>query len=137
MARVHTKNTVITVDSTDLSAYCTGSEFTKNTETHETTPYGVDAKRYDPGLNDATFSMEFNYDSTASTGPRAKLNAIYAGNAAVTIARQTEGAGSGLPQDSFSAILTSYVESNPVGGYVEASAEWQVTGDVDITAQSA
>ena len=136
MALVHGKNTVITVDSTDLSQYTNESEFTKETDTHEVTAYGDDAKNYNPGLNDAQFSMGGHYDSTASTGPRAKLNAVYAGNAAVTIERRPEGTGAGLPQDAFSAILTSYVETDPVGDMVTWSAEWQVSGDVDTTAQS-
>jgi hypothetical protein len=64
------------------------------------------------------------------------MNSIYAGNAAVTILRQPEGTGTGLPQDSFSAILTSYVETNPVEEKISFSADFQVTGDVTTTAQA-
>lgn len=136
MAAVHSKNTVITVDSTDLSAYTTDSTFPKTTDTHDLTTYGNDSKVYGAGLNDATFTMSGVYDSTASTGPRAKLNTIYAGNAAVEIVRRIEGTGSGLPEDTFNAILTKYEETDPVADYVMWSAEWQVSGDVDTTAQS-
>jgi hypothetical protein len=138
VAFIHSKATVITVDANDLSNYVTSSsELNKTTDTHETTAYGLDDKRYAPGLNDATFSMEGTYDSTASTGPRAVLNGIYAGNVAVEIVRQPEGVGASLPQDVFDAILTSYVETAPVGDMVSWSAEFQVTGGVDTTAQSA
>lgn len=136
MALIHGKNTVVTVDSTDLSALTNSSEFTKTTDTHETTHYGDDAKEYSPGLNDSSFSMEGTYDDTASTGPRAKFNTIYAGNVAVAIIRQPEGAGTGLAQDSFSAIMTSYAETDPVGDMITWSAEFQVSGDVTITAQA-
>lgn len=136
MSLIHGKKTVFTVDGTDLSAYTNTSEFGKTTDTHDTSAYGDDAKEYSPGLNDATFTCGGHYDSTASTGPRAKLNSVYAGNAAVALLRQPEGAGGGLPQDSFNAILTSYVETNPVGDYIMWSADFQVTGDVDTTAQT-
>lgn len=137
MAFVHSKNTVITVASVDLSAYVTqSSELTKTTETHEVTAYGDSAKEYAPGLNDATFSMEGTYDGTAVSGPRAKLNSIYAGNAAVTISRRPEGTGSGKPEDEFQAILTSYVETAPVNDMISWSAEFQITGAVDSTPQT-
>lgn len=137
MAFIHSKNTIITVGGADLSAYVTASsELAKTTETHEVTAYGDSAKEYAPGLNDATFSMEGTYDSTSSTGPRAKLNSIYAGNVAVTISRKPEGTGSGKAEDEFSAILTSYVETAPVNDMISWSAEFQVTGAVDTTAQT-
>lgn len=137
MAFVHSKNTVVTVDSTDMSAYITSSsELGKSTETHKVTAYGADSHAYTPGLNDGTFSMEGTYDSTATTGPRAKLNTIYAGNAAVTIVIQPEGTGSTLPQDSFSAILTDLTFTMPVADMIAFKTDWQITGDVDITAQT-
>jgi hypothetical protein len=136
MSRKHGKDTVVKVNSNDLSQYTSESEFSKTTDTHDTTHYGDDAHEFDPGLNNATFTMGGTYDSTASTGPRAALNTVYAGNAAVPIIRQTEGAGSGKPQDSFSAILTNYTETNPVADMVKWKADWQVTGDVDIAAQA-
>lgn len=137
MALIHGKNTFISVDGDDFSAYTNSSEFSKSTDTHETTAYGDDAKEHSPGLNDATFSMEGHYDSTASTGPRAALNAVYAGNVAVEIIRRPEGTGSSLPEDTFNAVLTTYAETSPVGDMVTWSAEWQVTGDVDPSPQSA
>jgi hypothetical protein len=76
------------------------------------------------------------YDSTAATGPRAVFHAVKALNAAVTCLRQLEGTGTTKPQDSFSAILTSYVETAPVADMIKWKADFQVTGDVDSTAQA-
>ncbi len=136
MARLHSKATVIDIGGNDISQYCSSSELGKATDTHDTTAYGEDSKSYTPGLNDSTFSVEGWYDTTASTGPRAVLNAVYATNAASAILRQLEGAGTGLPQDSFNAIMTAFNETSPVGDVVTWSAEFQVSGDVDITAQA-
>ena len=136
MSFKHGKDTVVKVDSTDLSAYTNESEFTKGLDTHDVSAYGDEAHKFGVGLNTGAFTMGGTYDSTASTGPRAKLNTVYAAKAAVTILRQPEGTGSMLPQDSFSAILTSYKESNPVADMIKWTADWQVTGDVTTTAQS-
>lgn len=137
MSRKHGKDTVVKVNSNDLSQYTSESELSKTTDTHDNTHYGDDAHEFDPGLNNGTFTMGGTYDSTASTGPRAVFNAVYALNAAVPIIRQTEGTGAGKPQDSFSAVLTNYTETNPVADYVKWKADFQVTGDIDATAQSA
>lgn len=136
MARKHGKNTVIKVNAVDLSAYTTESELTKATDTHDTTHYGDNAHEFDPGLNTGTFTMGGNYDSTAATGPRAALNIVYAGNAAVPIVRWPEGSGTGKAADTFNAILTNYTETNPVADMVKWKADFQVTGDVTTTAQA-
>ena len=96
--------------------------------------YGLDGKRYASGLTDGTFSMEGFYDDAAASTPRLVLAPLL-GGAAVTVLRQPEGAGSGLAQDSFSAIVTSYEESSPVDDMVAWSAELQISGDVDQTDQ--
>jgi hypothetical protein len=137
MTLKHGKDTVVKVNSVDLSQYTNESEISKTTDTHDTTHYGDDAHEHSPGLNNGTFTMGGTYDTTAATGPRAALNIVYAGNAAVPIIRQPEGTGSSKPQDSFNAILTGYTETNPVADMVKWKADFQITGDVDTTAQSA
>ncbi len=136
MASKHSKATVVKVNAVDLSVYTTESEINRGTKTHDNTTYGKDAEVYGPGLNTATYTMGGIYDTTASTGPRAALLAVYALNASVTCLRQIEGTGSLKPQDSFSAILTSYVETSPVNDYVKWKADFQVTGDITTTAQA-
>ena len=89
---------------------------------------------YEGGLTDSKFTMSGTYDSTAVTGPRAALNPLLA--TTVAVIRQPEGAGTGKPQDSFSAVLTGYVETNPVADMVKWSAEFQVSGAVNSTAQA-
>ncbi len=135
MARKHSKNTVVIVDGTDQTQYTNNSEFKPTGGTEQVTTYGRDGHVYDRTLTDGKFTMEGVYDSTASTGPRAKLLPLLK-TGAVTIVRRPEGTGSGLPEDEFSALLENYTETNPVADYIKWAAEWQISGDVDSTAQS-
>lgn len=135
MAKVHGRKTVVTVDGNDLSQYTNQSEFNRSADSHDTTTYGATGHTYSPGLTDGTFTMSGFYDSTESTGPRAVLQPLL-GAEAVEVVRQPEGAGSGLPQDTFFGLLTSYTETNPVADMVTWSAEFQISGAVDSTAQS-
>lgn len=135
MAKQHGKDTVVKVDSTDLSTYCNTSELNRTADTHDVTGYGADAHAKSGGLLDGTFSMGGVYDTTAATGPRAKLEPLL--GTSVAIVRQPEGTGSGLPQDAFNGVMNSYVETNPVADMVTWSAEFEINGDVNSAAQSA
>lgn len=135
MARHHGKNTVVTIDGNDMSNFISDSTFSATTDTHDTTAYGMDSKEYIGGLTDGTFSCEGHYDDDAA-GPRAIIKPIQVAATAVTVIRQPEGAGTGLEQDSFSAICTAYDESSPVDDKVSWSSEWQISGDITITAQA-
>lgn len=137
MAKSHAKETVVKVNSVDLSVYCNTSAFKPATDSHDVTTYGADGHVYEGGLTDGTFTVGGFYDTTATVTPRPVLIALKGTAAKTTVIRQIEGAGSGKPQDSFSGVLTSYEESAPVADYVQWTAEFQISGDVDSTAQSA
>lgn len=134
MAHVHGKNTVIKVGANDISTYCDASELNRTGDTHDTTTYGNNSHRYDGGLKDGKFTMSGVYDSTAATGPRAVLEPLLADKEQIT--RQVEGAGTGKPQDLFTAVLNSYVETSPTADMVKWTSEWTIDGDVDTTAQA-
>jgi hypothetical protein len=135
MAFKHGKDTFVSVDGDNLSAYTNTSEFTKSGDSHDVTTYGKDSHVYAGGLLDGGFTMAGTYDNTASTGPRAVLNPLV--GTVVTVIRQPEGTGASLPQDSFSGLLTKYMESSPVADMVSWSAEFQISDDVNSAAQSA
>lgn len=135
MAFKHGKDTVVDVDGNDLSAFTNTSEFSPSTDSHDVTTYGKDGHVYEGGLTDGTFTMGGTYDDGGS-GPRGVLLALKGTSSKVTVIRQPEGAGSGLPQDSFDGLLTSYVETNPVADMIAWSAEFQISGDVDSSDQS-
>ena len=138
MAFIHGKNTVVKVATKDLSAYTDSSEFNRSGDSHDTTTYAAattgGAHVYEGGLTDSKFKMSGTYDSTAVTGPRAALNPLLA--TTVAVIRMPEGTGTGKPQDSFNAVLTGYVETNAVADMIKWSAEFQVSGAVNMTAQA-
>jgi hypothetical protein len=62
---------------------------------------------------------------------------LYESGELVTVKIQNEGTGSGLPQDSFSAIVTKYEQTAPAADMVTWAVDWQVDGVIDSTAQAA
>jgi hypothetical protein len=134
MAHVHGKNTVIKVGTDDLTQYTDASELTEAADTHDTTTYGNDAHRYDGGLLDNKFTMSGVYDNTAATGPAAVLKPLKGKTASIT--RQLEGTGTGKPQEVFTAILSSFVQTAPTADMVRWSSEWTIDGEVDDTPQA-
>jgi len=134
MARKHSKLTVILVAATDISQYCDDSTCEKSAGTEDNTTYGKNAQVFDPTLLTGAFSCSGKYDSTASTGPRALLMPLV--GTSVTIKHRPEGTGSGLPQDSFTAVITKYTETAPIGGYRKFALDTQPSDDWDQTAQA-
>lgn len=114
MARKHSKLTVILVAGNDVSQYCTDSTCEESSGTEDTTTYGKDKIVKDPTLGDGAFSCSGKYDSD-TTGPRKVLKPLVGTKVAVLY--RPEGTGAGLPQDSFSAVITKYTETAPVAGY--------------------
>lgn len=134
MAFVHGKKTFISLDGTDLSTYTNESELTREADSHDVTTYGKNAHIYQGGLTDGTATMSGIYDDTTDNGPRATIQPLIGSN--VELIRQPEGAGSGLPQDVVNVLVTNYVETAPVAEMSTWSAELQLSGEVDTTAQN-
>lgn len=133
MANKHSKLTVIIIDGNNISTYCTDSKLGQTAGTEDTTTYGKDAVVKDPTLLDGAFECSGKYDSTAA-GPRAVLKPLV--GTKVNVKYRPEGTGSGLPQDSFDAVITEYNETAPVAGYrlwelkTEPSDVWDDTPQV-------
>lgn len=136
MAFKHGKDAAFLLGTDDLSTFSDTIEWKRTRDTGETTTFGKDDKTYLAGLRDASFTVSGKYDSTASTGPRAVINAAI-GSDTITVAKiREEGTGSGLPEIEVSCFCTGYSESVPVGDVITWSADFQCSGVVDITAQS-
>lgn len=133
MAFVHGKNTFISLDNNDLSAFTNTSELARSADSHDVTTYGKDAHVFAGGLLNGTASMSGIYDNTAGTGPRAVIEPLV--GTVVELIRQPEGTGSGLPQDKVDVLVTGYTETNPVADMVTWSCEMQLSDDIDTTAQ--
>lgn len=136
MAFKHGKEAAFLLGSDDLSAFCDSIEWSRTRETGETTTYGKDDKTYLAGLRDASFTISGKFDSTATTGPAAVLNAAIGSDTATVAKIREEGTGSTLPEIEVSCFCTGYDESIPVGDIVSFKASFQCTGTVDRTAQT-
>jgi hypothetical protein len=132
MAFTHGKNTVITLNAVDLSTYTNTSTFTRGADSHDVTTYGKNDHCYAGGLGNNTFSMGGIYDN-GSSGPRDTIEPLV--GTVVTLIRRPEGTGSGLPQDSVSVLVTSYVETSPVADMVTWSMEGQCSDTVNSANQ--
>lgn len=133
MSRVHSKHTVILIDDNDVSEFCGDSNCEQSAKTEENTQYGKNAEVYDPTLLSGAFGCSGKYDS-AATGPRAVLKPLV--GTTVNVKYRPEGTGSGLPQDSFDAVITNYVETAPFAGYRTWAITTQPSDEWDSTDQS-
>jgi hypothetical protein len=138
MAFKHGKSFAFLLGTDDLSAFCDGIEWNRSREVGETTTAGAaeDTKTYVAGLRDNSFSISGKYDSTATTGPRAVLNAAIDSDNATVAKIRPEGTGTTLPENEVSCFCTGYAESIPVADVITFTAEFQCTGVVDETAQA-
>jgi hypothetical protein len=137
MAFKHGKGAAFLLGTDDLSAYLDSIEWNRSRETGETTTFtsAEDTKTFVAGLRDNTFTIGGKFDSTATTGPRAVLNAAIDSDTATVAKIRQEGTGAGLPENEVSCFCTGYSESVPVGDVITFSADFQCTGIVDETAQ--
>lgn len=133
MAFVHGKLTNITVATKDISPYTKTSSYEGSADVHETTGYGKNSKTKAGGLLDGKFTCGGTYDNTASTGPRNALKPLL--GTSVAVVRKPEGTGTGKPMDTFQAVLSKYVETNPVDDMVTWSAEFEISDDITTSTQ--
>lgn len=130
----HSKYTVIIVNLvSDISHFCTDSNRERSGKTEDTTTYGKNAEVYDATLLSGAFGCSGRYE-TSTDGPRAILDPLV--GTKINIKYRPEGTGSGLPQDSFFAVVTKYSETAPVAGYRLWSMETQPSDEWDLTAQA-
>lgn len=132
MSFVHGRNTVITLNGTDLSAFVTTSQIEKNADKHDVTTYGQTTHVYSGGLKDGTATMSGVYDNGVA-GPRATILALI--GTTVTLVRRPDGTGAGKAQDSVTVLVEKYTETNPVADMVTWSCDMQLAGPVTTTAQ--
>jgi hypothetical protein len=135
VTRKHSRLTVIIVDGNDISADCTDSNCEQSFGTEDNTTYGKTVQVFDPTLGTGACGFSGKY-ANGATGPRAILKPLAATGAAVNIKYRPEGTGSGLPQDSFTAVITKYTETAPVAGYRTWACETQPSDVWDSTNQA-
>lgn len=132
MSFAHGRFTKIQVNAKDISPFTKTSSYDMSADVHDTSGYGVTNKTKAGGLLDGKFTCGGTYDNTVIVGPRIVLHGLI--GTAVPVIRNVEGTGTGKPNDAFTAVLSKYVETNPVDDMVTWSAEFEITGPVTTTA---
>ncbi len=130
MAKVHSKNTVVLIEGTDISVYCNASTLSQANDTHDTTGYGSDSHEFVAGLANGTFTCGGVYDSTTDAPPDVLSTIQQSADKVAAIDYAPEGNTATKPAYSFNAVLTSYELSAPFADMVTWSAEFQISGDV-------
>lgn len=132
MTFVHGKNTYVSLNGVNLSAFTTSSQLEKTADKHDVTTYGQTTHIYGGGLLDGTGSLSGVYDNGVA-GPRAAILPLL--GTTTTLVRRPDGTGSGKAQDSVTVLVEKYVETNPVADQVTWSCDFQLSGPVTTTAQ--
>ena len=127
------RQAIVTVAGTDISASLSQADVGVTGGTGETTTFGASWQTFLATLLVGTCSLSGYYDPTASTGPAAVLVTAITGLAAVAVVVKPGGSTTGQRSASFSAILTGYSESAPVGGIVTFTCSMTPTSTVTYT----
>ena len=132
MAFIHGKNATVTVNAAALTSFCDNLNLSRDTDTAETTVFGVNDKTFLPGLIGGNMTLSGSYDPTASTGPAAVLEALL-GAAPFAVVLRPGGGATGQRSHGFNALLTNYTETSGISDVVKFSASLLVTGAVTTT----
>lgn len=130
MAFKHGRAAQVYIGTAELTAFLDQADKSTDVDTAETTVFGKGWKTYLAGLIGTTLSISGSYDGTATTGPAALMETAIANGTAWTWKFFPGGSASGQRSHSFSAFVTNYSESSPVGDKVTWSAEVLATGTV-------
>lgn len=115
----------------NLSPYADNFSWPQTVTTVDTPVFGTAAKASIPSLTDGdTISMSGPYDATLHTHLTALKAAQSAGSSAAAIIWGPGGSVASQARVAGSVWVTSYQLSSGVGGRVEYSASFQVTGAV-------
>lgn len=129
MPPVHGSKATFTIQDSggvvrDITTYIDSSGLARSADTAEVSTNGVLSKKYVGGLLDATIPTGGPFDPVVD----GYLNGIL--GMARNFVYRPQGAGTGLPEYTGSAILTSYEPDTPIDDAGRQTGEFQVTGDV-------
>lgn len=119
---------------TNVSPYTDNFGWPQSVETLDVSAFGTAAKAFINGLTDGdTLPQSGPYDKTLFTQYTAVKAAQSAGSATSTVIWGPGGSVAGEAKISAEAWLSSFGLTAGVGGRVEYSASWQITGAVTNT----
>ena len=125
----HGKNSYLSVDSDDLSAYLKTTGLEKTQDTHDVTCFGSSSKNYIPGLKDGVIPLEGVWGTTVD-GHMADIETAQDSAGYVAFIYGPNGSTAGYVKYSGNAILTNYNPNAQIDGEIKFSASLQVTGGV-------
>jgi hypothetical protein len=131
----HGSKASITVNSVDLSTFCTSLDLAITQDTGETTTFGSSWKSYIAGVMGGTLSIVGDYDGTVTTGPASAILLAQATAVPIAVVHKPGGTLSGQRTNSFNALITNYAESSPVGGIITFKADLLATGTITSSTQ--
>jgi hypothetical protein len=135
MAFKHGKSAQISISATEIGTYCTSLELSVEQDAADSTTFGSTWQSSLTGIPGGKFTIEGNYDPTASTGPLAVLWTALTGGVPVALIYKPGGTLSGQRTYTFNANIISIAEPAEVGGLVTFSSDWVTTGAVTPTVQ--
>lgn len=137
MPKKHGKDTHVEIDAVDISTHTNNTEFNREGDSHDITTYKATttdtAHEFQGGLTQGTCTISGIYDTDVAAGPRSVIEPLV--GTVVPFIYQPEGTGTGLPQDAVDVLVTAYNETSPVADMITWTAELQLTGMIDSTAQ--
>lgn len=134
MAKYSSPDLVVKVDNAggtlvDQSQYVKSiGGFAPSVETGDTTSFGDTWREHQAHLKDGgEFTLEGDYDDTATTGPDVIQNSI---GSTRTVEISWKGTTGGYPKSSMEAIIMKYERKAAVGGLHGYVTTYKVTGAV-------
>lgn len=134
MAFTHGRNTFVSINGIDISAFTNNTEPEREADEHDVTTYGKNSHVFRGGLLGGKATIGGVYDD-GLTGPRTVIEPLIGTN--VPFVFRPEGTGVGKPQDTVDVHVKSYKETAPVADMIMWSAELTYSGDVTTIDQVA
>lgn len=133
MAEVHGSETVLLLDTEDISEFSDKSDGKYTGDEHDSTCYGAEGHEYATGLKKHGYSIGGKYINGA-TGTHTYVKAKV--GTKVAFVKRPEGTGTGLPEETSTVHIKEYNESSPVADIVRWTAELTVSGIVTFSTQA-
>lgn len=135
MAFKSANDVYLSVDGTNIAAFCSSIETARTVDSIDTTTFAAGGHTYQGGMTDGSISLSGTYDD-GGTGPKAIIEPLMEDGQLVAAVYRPEGTGSGKPEQTCNVLVTTYSESSAVGDMIKWSAEMQISGAVTNTDQA-
>ena len=128
------KNLTISVDGVQIEQVGRSFGIDINSPALDSTVYGADARGKEPGLSEGSLSFE-GLDQSGGNWTGDFWEALKPGTKAAWVVRP-EGAGSGLRELQFTAVITARNLAIPYDDLATLTASADIDGDVTETTQA-